>query len=636
MVPDSVPSKASQGEKTLYGILRDCLPDDFYVWYEPIVNSKVPDFIILGPTFGLLIIEVKGWYPNQIAEADSHRFRIQYQRDGIEQIETQQSPLRQGKGYLDTLLDKLKAYPILTQPDGAHQGKLAFPVGCGAVMSNMAATQSREKGIYNLLEQPQVAYRDELLGWNELRERELVRRLKDMFTVHFSFMALTDDQVSTIKGILHPEMRVREVPATKHSVPVEVELQPNSSVIKTLDIEQEQLARNIGNGHRLFYGVAGAGKTLILLARAKDLVTRLLHQRVLVLCYNMVLAGYLRSLLHDDQNPHYRERIKVIHFHDWAKSVLGRLPNPTQLRGDHDEILGGLLLEAITDLPTEQKWDSLLVDEAHTFSPSWFKCIVAALKDQENGELLIVSDGSQRLYGRSRFSWKSVGVRAQGRRSKRLNRNYRNTQEILSAAWCVIEPIQPKEVEDGDATFPVVEPSAAQHHGPRPILHIAQSREEEVKAVVHQIQQLYELGYKPEDIAILYRHKGRHNEALFEPLIQQLKVSGLGAYWVTKNDGEKRRYNTKVPGVRIITALSSLGLEFKVVVILWVQQFANCHASDLELATRERRELYVAMTRARESLHLFGFGNLPILHELSQSKWLEVREEIVAAASTLL
>lgn len=61
-IPDSIPSKASQGEKTLFSILRDNLPDDFFVWYEPGVESYYPDFLILSPTFGLLIIEVKGWY----------------------------------------------------------------------------------------------------------------------------------------------------------------------------------------------------------------------------------------------------------------------------------------------------------------------------------------------------------------------------------------------------------------------------------------------------------------------------------------------------------------------------------------------------------------------------------------------
>jgi hypothetical protein len=76
MMPDSTPSKASQGEKMLFEILCDRLPDDFLVWYEPRVNQLHPDFIILGPAFGLLIIEVKGWYAGQIEEANNKFFRI--------------------------------------------------------------------------------------------------------------------------------------------------------------------------------------------------------------------------------------------------------------------------------------------------------------------------------------------------------------------------------------------------------------------------------------------------------------------------------------------------------------------------------------------------------------------------------
>lgn len=117
MVPDSVPSKASQGEKRLYKILHYELPDDCYVWYEPRVKGLYPDFIILGPTLGLLVLEVKGWEANQIINANNQFFEIQ---NGTKRSERQQSPLRQGKGYLDAILDKLKQYPILTQPDGDY------------------------------------------------------------------------------------------------------------------------------------------------------------------------------------------------------------------------------------------------------------------------------------------------------------------------------------------------------------------------------------------------------------------------------------------------------------------------------------------------------------------------------------
>ncbi len=621
MVPDSVPSKASAGEKRLYKILQYELPDDCYVWYEPIVNGLYPDFIILGATLGLLILEVKGWSANQIVSATQQFFEV---KNGAELSERQQSPLRQGKGYLNAILDKLKKYQILTQPDGDYQGKLAFPVGVGVVMTNMTAVQAQDENVYSLLEQPQVAYRNELMEWDGIGERELTRRLESMFTTRFKFLALTDDQISTVKGILYPEKVIKEIPATSKSVPVEMSLAPNSSVIVTLDIEQERLAADIRNGHRLFYGVAGSGKTLILLSRAKSLASRLIGNRVLVLCFNITLAAYLRSLLYDDQhNPQYKEHIKVTHFHDWAKLILGRLPNPQQVTKDYDEVLGEQLQDAIASLNPDQKWDAILVDEAHTFAPGWFKCCAAALKDPENGDLMIVSDGSQSLYQRGTFTWRSVGIKAQGR-SKKLSQNYRNTQEILEAAWSVVKPLQTEETDSEEITFPIVEPLAALRQGQRPILHLCDSRPLIVDAVIAQVSQLVSTGYDPKDIAILYRYKSQMDAPLFDRLIQQLDHLDFGCYWVTRTTDSRGNYSTQAEGVRLITALSSLGLEFKAVLIPWVQQFGDRHSQETEAAALARRQLYVAMTRAQEKLHLFGSGDAPILDELRQSQHFNV------------
>ncbi len=620
MVPDSVPSKASAGEKRLYKILQYELPDDCYVWYEPRVKGLYPDFIILGPTLGLLVLEAKGWSVHQIISANTQFFEI---KNGTERPERQQSPLCQGKGYLDTVLDKFKQYPILTQPDGNYQGKLTFPVGVGVVMTNMTASQAQNENVYSLLERPQVAYQDEMMEWDGIGEREIIRRLESMFTTRFKFLALTNDQISTIKGILYPEKAIKEIKATAKSVPVGTKPTPDSSVIVTLDIEQELLAAAIGAGHRLFYGVAGSGKTLVLLSRAKYLANRLLENRVLVLCFNITLAAHLRSLIHDEsQNPIYKERIEVIHFHGWARAILSRLPNPQLVTENYDEVLGERLLEAIANLTLEQKWDAIMVDEAHTFSPSWFNCCVAALKDPGNGDLMIVSDGSQSLYKRHEFAWKSVGIKAQGR-TKKLSRNYRNTQEILSAAWSVVPHVQ-VENEEEEVTFPVIEPSAALRNGERPVLHLTTSRAQEIEAVVTQIQKLHASGYEPEDIAVFYRYQPQTDAYLIRQLQQDLDELGLGCYWVTENNDSKNSYSTYSKGVRLLTALSSLGLEFKAVLIPWVQQFGDRHSQEPEASALTRRQLYVAMTRAQEQLHLFGSGNVPILDELQQSQHFEV------------
>lgn len=638
MIPDTIPSKASQGEKTVYALLRDGLPDDFMVWYEPRVKHLYPDFIVFSPSFGLLIIEVKGWYAGNIERANHHFFDVRWKRGDTEKVETLASPLKQGHDYFASVSDKLLGYPVLCHPDGNYRGRLAFPVGMGAVMSNMTEAQAREANIYPVLEKPQVVYRDELLEWTNLSDRLLISRLKDMFTVRFPFYPLTDDQISTLRGVLYGIV-VKEEPATQKSVPPEVEtpLPPDSTVLVTLDIEQEKMARNMKDGHQLFSGVAGSGKTLILLARAKALANRLTEHRILILCFNITLASHLRSLLHgDEQNPQYRDRIEVRHFHDWARSLMGRLPNFQEFDNDneYDEFLGDRVLAALNALTTEQKWDSVLVDEAHTFSPKWFLCCVAALKDPQNGDLMVVSDGNQSLYKRQKFTWKSVGINAQGR-SKKLAQNYRNTQEILTAAWNVVKSSQNEETEE-DITFPAVEPSAALRHGPKPVLHLSPSKADTVEALIEQARLLCESGYAASDLAIIYRWKPgspsnpRIEDTLFRDMIKRLNDLGLSTYWITESNQTKQNYNVKTPGVRIVTALSSLGLEFKVVLLLWVEQFADCCYNDKDPleAAMSRRQLYVAMTRAQDELHLFGSSDAQILKELESSEGFDVARDM--------
>lgn len=205
MIPDSIRADASQGEKTLYGILRDRLPDDFLVWYEPEIKGFYPDFVVLSPSFGLLILEVKGWYCAHIVKASKDLFEIQRKnKDGTERTASEKLPLKQGHGYFGTVTDLLVGHCILAQQDGSYKGNLAFPIGVGAIMSNITEAQAKANGLYNVLEKPQVAYRDEMLDWMNFSERDLVGRLHGMFKVYFPFMALTPDQISTIKGCSLP------------------------------------------------------------------------------------------------------------------------------------------------------------------------------------------------------------------------------------------------------------------------------------------------------------------------------------------------------------------------------------------------------------------------------------------------
>jgi superfamily I DNA and RNA helicase len=89
--------------------------------------------------------------------------------------------------------------------------------------------------------------------------------------------------------------------------------------LEVLDAEKEQAARSLGSGHHVVFGVAGSGKTVLLLARARLIAEREPGKKVLVLCYNKALAASLAAQLDE---PVLRS-VEVRHFHSWVARKTG-------------------------------------------------------------------------------------------------------------------------------------------------------------------------------------------------------------------------------------------------------------------------------------------------------------------------
>lgn len=100
MIPDRMPSGASTGEKALFAILQR-LPDDCIVYYEPIIENRYPDFVVVCPSLGIMTIEVKGWDLSKVAVADSQEVSV------IERgvVSVHKHPARQARDYKFKLSD---------------------------------------------------------------------------------------------------------------------------------------------------------------------------------------------------------------------------------------------------------------------------------------------------------------------------------------------------------------------------------------------------------------------------------------------------------------------------------------------------------------------------------------------------
>lgn len=599
MIPDACPPKATQGEKRVYALLRDHLPDDFAVWYEPDVEGRYPDFTLLADTFGILILEVKGWFLNQIARATDREVELLITREGESHKETHSNPFRQARAYMFGVMDLLRREPLLRQVAGSHRGQLCFPCGCSVVFPNITRAQLDQAGLTELFPPSRTLCRDELETWSTtISDSAFIRRLRQCFDPDFPFDPLTPDQMNTVRGAMHREVVLRALPAREESVPPQREPTANARRLEVLDLRQEQAARSLGEGHRIISGVAGSGKTVLLVARAKLLAGRDREKRILFLCYNRTLAAYLRSLFAEES---MFRGIEVWPFPGWASQQTG-------LRWDRDsgedyehfeKRLSQTLVPITAQWDDTRKYDAICIDEAQDFHSEWFQACVNVLRNGPQGDLLIAVDGAQSLYGRPRsFTWKSVGIQAAGR-SRTLATNYRNTKEILELAWTVTQRFA---AEGGSELDAKVTPTGAKRSGSPPCFAACRTVVEEHQTIGRLTRRYLDQGFRPEDIAVLYPRKEAQR---IELLRDALGLLGPVCWITRETDPRMKDGFMKQPGIRLSTIHSAKGLQFPVVICSAVDQLPHFSG---ERDDDDCRLFYVALTRAEEHLAVTWVG----------------------------
>jgi superfamily I DNA/RNA helicase len=114
------------------------------------------------------------------------------------------------------------------------------------------------------------------------------------------------------------------------------------------------------------------------------------------------------------------------------------LPPNNQSVGRQDEDMVQRVITGVDrrQIPSGQ-YQAVLIDEGHDFAPEWLKLVVQMV-DPATNSLLVLYDDAQSIYERAQkknFSFKSVGIQAQGRTTI-LKINYRNTgRSCRPPAW---------------------------------------------------------------------------------------------------------------------------------------------------------------------------------------------------------
>lgn len=581
LIPDRLPSKATAGERRVFNLLQR-LPDNCIAYYEPAIRNRHPDFVVMLPSLGVLLIEVKGWYAPQILRADTHDLVIQVR----DRQEVHKHPIRQARDYMFRLMDEARNHPFtstLLQRSGPRKGRFRFPFGHVVVLSNMRREQLSAIP-QSVLPESKVITRDELDLLDDLSPDELLLALQRYFDPQWSFPSLGTGDMSMLRAVIHPEIKI-EKPG--HSGPA----------LQVLDLRQERHARAIGDGHRIVYGVAGSGKTVLLIARAK-LLAENQSKKILVLCFNRGLADHLKDAFARAPNVLART------FHSW-----GTRQGVAFRNGESEDDYGSRLFAHLQQLKGDAgRFDSVLIDEAQDFSKSWLQCAKLALKNPDEGDLLIVGDWGQLLYRRRPFSWVEAGIRARGRTVHTrfdLDRNYRNTHEILRIAAPFAASPDPAPPEDRVGQVSSVNADAAIRKGVAPELIAAADRSAECEAAFAKINEWLQMGLPTPasgrttidaaDIAVLYPRLPRQLSATMGRFAADLEeITPIN--W----PNDPRRIAIKQRAVSLRTVHSAKGLQWRAVILLWTDLLPM--SREPQQIQSDRSLLYVGMTRAEDVL----------------------------------
>lgn len=590
-----VQRRMTAGERRVAQRLRTLLEDDYTCWYDiPFgKQQRYPDFIILHPARGLLFLEVKDWKPSTLKKISKETVTLQTSSG----LKTEPNPFVQVREHVFAAIHLLQKDPLLQQADSKHKGKLVAPYGWGVVFTNITRAQI-EKAIPE--EHREALLPDHLMMYqNEMTENvdaeDFQQRLWSMFKYRF-IEKLTLPQMDRIRWHLFPEVRIN-LPAQGLLLDETNDAQMENGItdiVRVMDLQQEQLARSLGEGHRVIHGVAGSGKTLILGYRAQALapLAKERHKPILILCYNTSLAAKLRSIMAAKK---LSETVHVHHFHEWCGKQL-KAYHVDLIKSDapywEREVL--TVIEGVekNHIPRAQ-YSAVLIDEGHDFEAEWLKLVVQMV-DPETNALLLLYDDAQSIYKKKSslgFTLSSVGIQAQGRTSI-LRLNYRNTREILDFAYRFAKEIYTEHTSAEEGAL--VEPEAAGLHGPIPSVHMMTQWQQEVEHCVTIIQKWQKQGVPWRDIAIIYV-AGYQGKAIS----QQCRRMNMPCLWMASKN-YKSAYDPAINRVTILSIQSSKGLEFPYVVLVGVGQLQNQEPS------QDARLLYVGMTRAQQELHICG------------------------------
>ena len=614
-VPETLDKDISTaGERKLFKLLKQ-LPETCLAYYELMVGQKDrrPDFVVIDIEHGVTIIEVKDWSVKGIKKAGPKNFQI---RSSHGFVRTAKNPERKAQLYLMDIREQMSTRDDLCD----EKERLAIDVRYFVAFPHIRRSEFMEASLDQVISPDYVLFNEDL--------RDKGAFISKYYTNYARLSEqLPKNQQNAIRISLFPELIIpgsEQWFSTPSASEGPIVLSDDDVLEFGLDLSQEIVAKSLGDGPRLLRGIAGTGKTLIILFHAKLLsangMARKEPKRILLLCWNISLAQYIRHAYKAMQVPDSSD-IEIWHFAEFARRLIkkGRKSFPSTKRPNFEKRLTETLNSLV--ISPDDAYDAIYVDEAQDFQKEWIEFIFHNLLrgEPDKRNLIVAGDDAQRIYknrdfaSAAGFTWKSLGIPMQGR-SKVLKKIYRNSARVWTYAAGFLGEIS-KYYADDESRI-----EFAPKRGFDPQLIPYETLDGQIEKAVDIVGRLAEHGYSPKNAMILYRRKYVKGYPLVEKLLKELKEKGIPYEWITEDNEKKATFHWAAASVKISTVHSAKGMDAPVVIILGAETFLSKGKQANE--QDEEKLMYVALTRAREFLAVLytaDGGMVPRLKDAMES-----------------
>lgn len=596
MYPEDIETEksATDEEKLVFRFFRKkAIPNhDYICWYKPALTgfNKAPDLFLFGRKLGLVVLEIRDWSLKDINSFTPNEFSFLSSGKELKQV----NPDKEAKGYANTLEEKLKGISAFHSRSQQHDRVLRIPIGRMVVFPNINQKEYNERGLQWLIPPERVLFRDDLELEKDSASDSPERKFLDRFSgsVPFRFKGLSRKEIERLSFIIWPDSKIL-IPDRSGAGKARFQ-----EAVRTLDDEQARLALRLGSGHQIIKGPPGTGKTLVLVHRCCYLLKyQPAKKRILIVCYNIALVGYLKSLVREKGIDIGEQGIHIFHFFEFCAKILGET---VRFENEGPEYYRQILRHSLSVIDEGKSFvepfDAIFIDEGQDFNSTMFRTVLSLLK--HDGDLVIAQDSYQDLYRRS-SSWKSLGINASGR-VHHLKDAYRNTMEIFNFSQKFIGETTPKKTQQ--ALFP----DTLAFHGDNPEIRQIEKMEDLEGFLVEDIfASIEEEEFKRSEIAVIYDDKvygseqfSYDNRALPMRILTRLESSGIPVTWVSQDVRAKEMFDVAADRVSLISIHSSKGLDFDLVYLVGIDHIHPTEERYPNLLTL----IYVAMTRAKYRL----------------------------------